>query len=225
MYSNKIIIYFSFLILFSCDMRTAKDYLDIAYDLETQEKYEKAILYLDKAIEKKPNFRPALLNRGADKSMLENYIGAIEDYKLLLRYDPDNTMALMNIGNSYKSLNKNEVAIDYYNKALETSGAISSDSIYINIYDDWDRDEDYYVRENEIKLERGISYEKLGKCNLAIKDLEESFKYTSQNVQNRVLCADWLSNAYLSCKDTLSFLKYRQISDNHQIFNTDRLKN
>jgi tetratricopeptide (TPR) repeat protein len=40
------------LLLSSCDFKTAEDYYDLAYELEEQGKYEEAIVFLDKAIEK-----------------------------------------------------------------------------------------------------------------------------------------------------------------------------
>ncbi|TSE02338.1 tetratricopeptide repeat protein, partial [Aquimarina algiphila] len=97
----------------SCDLRTAEDYYNLAYDLEEKGKFQEAIKFLDKAIEKRPNFRPALLNRGGDKSILEDYEGAIKDYEKILEFDSDNTLALMNIGNNFKRLNQYEKAINY----------------------------------------------------------------------------------------------------------------
>ena len=101
MLKNLIYISLISILLSSCDFKTAEDYYDLAYQLEEQGKYQEAIVFLDKAIEKKPDLKPALLNRGADKSILKDYNGAIRDYELILIYDSDNTLALMNIGNNY----------------------------------------------------------------------------------------------------------------------------
>ncbi|HHH53539.1 MAG TPA: tetratricopeptide repeat protein, partial [Bacteroidetes bacterium] len=108
-------------ILFSsCDFKTAEDYYDLAYELEEQGKYKEAIVFLDKAIEKKPDLKPALLNRGADKSALNDYSGAIKDYELILKYDSDNTLALMNIGNNYKRLKDYKKSVEFYTEALNS---------------------------------------------------------------------------------------------------------
>jgi len=153
---NLIHLFIISLLFCSCDLKTPEQYYDLAYKLEEKGKYAEAIPYLDKAIEKKPNFKPALLNRGADKSILKNYIGAIEDYKQILAYDPDNTIALMNIGNKYKRLKEYNSALEFYNKALTTKGAIKSDSTYliINYTNKVETESDYYVRKYEIEFER-----------------------------------------------------------------------
>lgn len=194
------------LLFCSCDFTTAEQYYDLAYELEEKGKYAEAIPYLDKAIEKKANFKPALLNRGADKSILKDYSGAIADYKIILKYDADNTQALMNIGNNYKRLDDNENAVLFYTKALNTKGAIKSDSIYIdiNIYGQWDREADYYVRKYEIEFERGISYIHLKKYQLAIKDLKQSVEYRYELPD----ALSWLGEAYYYSKDTLNARKY-----------------
>jgi len=193
------------MISISCDLKTAEDYFYIAFDLEEKGEYEKAIPFLDKAIEKKPRFRPALINRGADKSAIGDFNGAIEDYQKILEFDPENTMVLMNIGNNYKRLKQYEKSIDFYTKALETKGAIKSDSTYlvINFLNEWDKDSYYYVRKYEIEFERGISYAYLKKHRLAIKDLEQSIKYNYEKPD--ALC--WAGESYFYLNDTLNARK------------------
>ncbi|MCG2432131.1 tetratricopeptide repeat protein [Aequorivita xiaoshiensis] len=190
----------------SCDLKSADDYYNIAFDLEENGDYEKAIPFLDKAIEKRPEFRPALINRGADKSIIGDYNGAIEDYQKIIEFDPKNTMVLMNIGNNYKKLKQYEKSIEFYTKALNTKGAIKSDSTYlmINLPNEWDKDSDYYVRKYDIKYERGISYVYLKKYNLAVKDLEEAVKY----VEDFPNAMSWLGEAYYHLNDTVNARKY-----------------
>ena len=166
-------------IIYSCDFTTAEDYYAQAYQLEEQGKYEEAIIVLDKAIEKKPDLKPALLNRGADKSALKDYKGAILDYEQILKHDPDNTLALMNIGNNYRRLEQYPKSVDFYSKALETKGAIKSDSVFakLRLNNDEEQQSDYYVHRYEIEYERGISYFALKKFDKAIVDLKEALKY------------------------------------------------
>ena len=205
MQKNQIYILLILMIFTSCDLKTAEQYYTLAYDFEEQGKYKEAIKMLDKAIEKKPDLKPVLLNRGADKSLLEDYKGAIEDYQKILKYDPDNTIALMNIGNNYKRLDKNRKAIEFYSKALKTKGAIKSDSIYLelNIFNEGEKDSDYYVRKNEIKYERGISFAKNGQYKLAIKDFEQVVKYDYERGSALV----WLGESYLNLYDTVKAKK------------------
>ncbi|PHS03094.1 MAG: hypothetical protein COA88_16055 [Kordia sp.] len=218
---NLIIILIICLITCSCDLRTADQYYDLAYELEEKGKYSEAIPYLDKAIEKRPDFKPALLNRGADKSILKNYKGAIEDYKQILKYDSDNTYALLNIGNNYKRLKDYEESITYYTRALNTKGAIRNDSTYlvINIPNEWESDSDYYVRQYEIQYERGISYVYEKKYALAIADLLEALKY----VDDYPNAMSWLGEAYYYSKDTLNARKYLTKASEYGMLDAEEL--
>ena len=204
----KNIIYISLiLILFSsCDFKSARDYYDLAYELEEQGKYKEAIVYLDKAIEKKPDLKPALLNRGADKSELKDYKGAINDYELILKYDSDNTLALMNIGNNYKRLKNYKKSVEYYTMALKSKGAIKSDSIYleINFPNEWEKEADYYVREHEIEFERGISYVYLKEYSNGVNDLMQAIKYKHELPD----ALSWTGQAYYELNDTLNARKF-----------------
>ena len=115
-------IIFLFLLLYicsSCDFTPAGEYYNRALDLEKEGKFEEAIINLDKAIDKESKFRPALLNRGYYKSIVEDYEGSIADYKKLLAFDGDNTVALYNIGNSYSALKEHNKAIPIIPKPLK----------------------------------------------------------------------------------------------------------
>jgi tetratricopeptide (TPR) repeat protein len=194
------------MIFSSCDIRTADEYYNLAFNLEEKGEYEKAIGYLDKAIEKRPNFKPALLNRGADKSALENYTGAIEDYEKIIAFDSDNTLTLINIGNNYKRLKLYDKSISYYTRAINTKGAIKSDSIFIEItwFGEKEKESDYYVPQYEIEFERGISYAYSKKYRLAIKDLEQSIKYNYELPDS----FSWIGEAYYHLKDTTNARKF-----------------
>jgi len=204
----KSLIYIIFVLslLSSCDFKTAEDYYNLAYELEEQGKYKEAIVFLDKAIEKKPGLKPALLNRGADKSELKDYKGAINDYKLILKYDSDNALALMNIGNNYKRLKDYKKSIEFYSEALQSKGAIKSDSIYPKIYfpNEWDHESNYYVSKYKIKFERGISYIYMKEYSNGIKDLEQTIKY-NYNLPDAL---SWIGQAYYEMNDTLNAKKF-----------------
>lgn len=59
-------------------MKSGGEYLADAERLEQQGKYRDAIQLLDQAIAKDKNFIAAYINRGADKSALGDYKGAID---------------------------------------------------------------------------------------------------------------------------------------------------
>ncbi|WP_298311889.1 tetratricopeptide repeat protein [uncultured Aquimarina sp.] len=206
---------------YSCDLKTAEQYFDIAYELEEKGKYAEAISYLDKALEKKPDFKAALLNRGADKSALKNYYGAIEDYKQILKYDSDNTIVLMNIGNNYKRLKEYKNSVKFYNKALKAEGAIKSDSTYVvlNFSGKEENESDYYIRKYEIEFERGISYVYLEKYELAIKDLEQSIKYNYE-LPNAL---SWIGEAYYYLNDTINARTFLNKASEHGMLDAKEL--
>ena len=209
------------LLFCSCDFTTAEQYYDMAYELEEKEKYAEAIPYLDKAIEKKADFKPALLNRGADKSMLNDYNGAITDYETILKYDADNTQALLNIGNNYKRLKNYEKSIKYYTQALSTKGAIKNDSTYlvINMPNQWESETDYYVRKYEIQYERGISYVYEKKYDLAIADLLEALKY----VDDYPNAMSWIGEVYYHSNDTINARKYLSQASKYGMLEAEEL--
>ena len=222
MRKNRIYILLTFIICISCDLKTADDYYNIAFDLEQKGEYKKAIPFLDKAIEKKPKFRPALLNRGADKSAVEDYKGAISDYEKIIAFDSDNTLTLMNIGNNYKRLKQYDKSIEYYTRALKTKGAIKS-SIFIdfNINEKREKDTDYYVQKHEIEFERGISYVYSKKYNLAIKDLKQSIKYNYELPD----AFSWIGESYYHLNDTLNARKFLTQASKYGLIDAKELLN
>lgn len=173
---NKILFFvFFLLVITSCDLVSHTHYFNQAVKLEKKGDYKQAISLLNKAIEQKPNFRPALINRGVDKSLLEDYKGAIEDYNLILDFDSDNTMALLNIGNNYKRLSSYNKAIKYYSKALKTDGATSYKfEVRLRFNNEEDNDTDYYVNESEIYFERGLAYLLNAQYKKAIFDFQKA---------------------------------------------------
>jgi tetratricopeptide (TPR) repeat protein len=160
------------LFLTSCDMKSAKEYLVDAEGLEMQREYMEAIQLLDKAISKDQNFLGAYINRGADKSALGDFKGAIEDYMKVVTLDPKNTLALFNIGNNYKRLDDHQSAVIYYNKAFATKGG---EGIYVdftpNPFVDLDK---FDVPGHEISYERAIAFYQLDSLNRAFSDFQHS---------------------------------------------------
>ncbi len=206
----------------SCDFTSADEYYSQAFEYEEKGDLKKAIELLDKAIDKREKFRPALLNRGYYKTELGNLNGGIEDYLKLLKFDPDNTSALFNIGNNLSELEEREKAISYYSKALETDGALkswaSSDgrALAINVNFDlkrYDSDMDYNVLDCEIYFERGLEYLKAEQFDNAISDIEKSLK--ADNAKKD--CYFLLGKAYVGKKDSINacenFIKSAKLGD------------
>ena len=209
-------------ILNSCDFTSANEYYSQAFEYEKTGDLKKAIESLDKAIEKREEFRPALLNRGYYKTEIGNPKGGIEDYLKLLKFDPDNTSALFNIGNNFSLLEEHEKSIVYYSKALQTEGALkswaSSDggALAININFDlkrFDSDMDYNVLDCEIYFERGMEYLEIEQFDKAISDFNKSIK--ADNAKKD--CYFLLGKAFVGKKDSINacdnFIKSAKLGD------------
>lgn len=131
----KLILIISLIIILGCDLRTSQLYFEEAFKLENEEKYEEAILLLNKAIEKKPAFLGAYINRGANKSALGKQKEAIKDYEKVIKIAPDNVFAIFNKANNLKRLKEYEEAIIFYNKAIELKGKkeLGDESFWLGI--------------------------------------------------------------------------------------------
>lgn len=166
---KQIIIILSFLTFVSCDFKSSSDYNTEAEKLEQEGKYAEAITLLDKAIEKKPDNIYALINRGVDKSILENYNGAIEDYTRIIEIDPDNTLAFLNRGKNKKRLEDYQGAIEDFEKAIKSKGG---ESFYIDRVENSfiETGFEFDVAMEEIRFERGIARYYIDSLKLAFDD-------------------------------------------------------
>ncbi|MEP0264364.1 hypothetical protein [Dokdonia sp.] len=199
------ILVFLLFALNSCDFTPAGEYYNNALGLKKEGKWEEAILSLDKAIDKQSKFRPALLNRGFYKSKLGDYKGGIADYKKLLGFDGDNTVALYNIGNNFSSLKEHNKAIAYYTEALKTEGALNSNEGGISIvpnfdFKNFDSDMDYNVYDYEIYFERGLEFLEIEMYDRAISDINKSLK-ANYAIKD---CYFILGKAYIGKKDSIN---------------------
>ena len=93
-------------LLVSCDLTTPEEYTAEARTLYQNKNYKKAIILLNKAIEKDEKYIDAYIDRAANKSAINDYNGAINDLRKVLLIDSDNTLALFNIGKLYCNLKK-----------------------------------------------------------------------------------------------------------------------
>ncbi len=119
--------------------------------------------------------------------MLGNLEGGIKDYKKVLEFDPDNTIALCHIAYNYGSMNNHNKAVEYYTMALETNGAIKSftgsngETMAINRNLDImnvnkDSDSQYNVIDCNVYFNRGIEYLEIGQFDNSIADFKKSLK-------------------------------------------------
>jgi len=205
----------SLLIVLGCDSTTPEEYFDSAYAHIENEEYSLAIIELDKALEKRPDFRPALIQRGYCKLQLADEFSAIDDFMTLLKYDPDNTLALYNLGACYYNLNQFNEAISYYSLALKTDGARDpkNNEPVMVFADDLDNEENYFIETDDIRFDRGTALVRSASYGDAINDLE----YVIQQEDYPVETHYWLANAYLGTQDTISACDNYRISAEYGI--------
>jgi hypothetical protein len=112
---------------------------------------QKAVAYLDKAIQEKPNFAEAYTNRGNAYREMKQYALAMQDYNRAISLKPNLEKNFNNRGNIYFDQHNFQMAINDYNKAL------SLDASYNLAY-----------------LNRGLAYHALNKDDLACIDFKKA---------------------------------------------------
>ncbi|MEO2053130.1 MAG: tetratricopeptide repeat protein [Allomuricauda sp.] len=194
----------------SCDFTSPEEYYDLAIDQVDKGNYQVAIELFSKAIQKRQKFRPALLQRGFCKMQLERHLEAIEDFESILNFDSDNTLALFNLGNCYYNLAEFDKSIQFYNKALKTEGALSNESVQVNLIlvGDVDNDSNYSLYKNEIRFERGTSFFKNNEFEKAILDFEKVLKTNYRKAE----CYFWMGHSSLGLNDSIQACQYFTMS-------------
>lgn len=149
--------------------KSVDDLLQEATVLENQGRYTEAIEILNRAIQKDSTFLGAYINRGVNQAALGRDTLAIADYKKVLEFDKDNTLANFNIGNSLKRMKDPEAALKYYNRAFgfDENGKLSTRIVF---YHDPDP---YGVPMDEILFQRGLTYYELGRFGFAFDDFAQ----------------------------------------------------
>lgn len=172
----------TFLILTSCDFKSSADYNAEAEKLEKEGKFTESIHLLNKAIEKDPKNIYALINRGVDKSILEDYNGAIEDYSKVIEIDSNNTLAFLNRGKNKKRIKDYYGAIEDFNKAIATKGG---ETLYIEWNPNYfvNTGYEFDVDMEEIRFERGVAKYYIDSSKSAFNDfhfcIENGFELSS----------------------------------------------
>jgi lipoprotein NlpI len=166
---KQILIILSILTFTSCDFKSSADFNAEAEKLESEGRYEEAIPLLDKAIEKDPENIYALINRGVDKSILEDYEGAINDYTRIIETDSDNALAFLNRGKNKKRLEDYQGAIKDFEKAIKTKGG---EMLYMDKVENSfiETGFEFDVAMEEIRFERGIARYYIDSLKLAFDD-------------------------------------------------------
>ena len=180
---------------------SADDYLQQGHDLALKRDYRSAILLFDKEIKKKTKLKEAYIQRGLCYESINQIDSAINDYKILVSFDPTNTTALYYIGLcKYEQKQFNE-AIVYYNKAIATKGGAStSDTSRSHFILDINNDgllgnfAPFDVPSHDIFYQRGLAYYSSKQIKKAYEDFQNCIQqnyYVGQSYYMVGLC--WLT--------------------------------
>ena len=112
---------------------------------------QKAVTYLEKAIQEKPNFAEAYNNRGNAYREMKQYALAMQDYNRAISLRPKLEKTFNNRGNIYFDQRNFQMAIEDYNKALSLNASY-----------------------NLAYLNRGLAYHELKKDALACLDFQKA---------------------------------------------------
>jgi len=94
---------------------------------------EDALFEYDKVLSLKPDFKEALVNRGAVLNELGLVTNAISSFEKALALAPGDTKALVNLGNSFYALQMYDKALKQYKLAVEADTAFAEGYYYIGI--------------------------------------------------------------------------------------------
>ncbi len=166
---NKLFVLCLLLPLVGCNLKTAEQYTVEARINYQNKDYKTAIALLDKAIEKDPRYIDAFIDRAANKAELSDNRGAIKDCNEVLLIDPDNTLALFNIGKIYCNLKEYKLSIVFFNKAFDTKGGSTA---YLDLADNAfvDLGQQYDVPGYDLYYERAIAFYSMGNLKNALND-------------------------------------------------------
>jgi len=92
-----------------------------------------ALLEYEKAISLKPNFKEALVNKGAVLNEMGRVTDAIDVFKKALAIDPKDTKALVNYGNSLYAMQLYEQATKQYELAIAVDSTFGEGYYYLGI--------------------------------------------------------------------------------------------
>ncbi|MCK4663253.1 MAG: tetratricopeptide repeat protein [Bacteroidales bacterium] len=128
-----------------------------------------------------------VMNRGTAKISVMDYKGALEDFKDVLNFKPNDIGCLNNIGNVYKKLGETEKAIQTLKKVIILDENLIGPYINLGLIyteiDSLDNAIEYFDKALNISPDepllfsnRGFTYYKMGNYKLALKDINKSLK-------------------------------------------------
>ena len=124
------------------------------------EQLDQAFRDFSKAIELKPDYAEAYINRGIVHRRQGHPDKAVENYSLALSFKPDFAVAYANRGFAYLDMKRPDEAVRDLTRAIELGGAWS-----------------------QVYVQRGLAYGLLGLLDLARQDYDQALIYDSRNIE------------------------------------------
>jgi tetratricopeptide (TPR) repeat protein len=143
--------------------------------------YDSAIIYLDKAVELKPDFTSALFNRGIGKVNLKNYEGAKSDFNKVLETDKGHSGAYIMRAVSNCMLKDYNAMLSDMEIALQIDPLILSDLYFIQVRETIDKAIDLAPENVNLYSGRGYANYKSGYFRLAVNDFTMALKLVPGN--------------------------------------------
>lgn len=81
--------------------------------------YRRAVKSLEAGIEMYPHFQEALFYLGKMHLKLKEYDKAANDFRSCLEHNDEHELAYIFLGDTYRLMGKEEIALESYNKAVE----------------------------------------------------------------------------------------------------------
>jgi tetratricopeptide (TPR) repeat protein len=143
--------------------------------------YDSALIYLDKAIELKPDLTYAWFNRGIGKINIKNYEGAKSDFNRVLEIDKGNAGAyIMRAVSAYMLQDYNAMLSDI-EIALQIDPYVLSDLYYIQVRKTIDKAIELAPENANLYFARGYANYKSGYFRLAIHDFISALNLIPDN--------------------------------------------
>ncbi|MEL6863967.1 MAG: hypothetical protein AAFP19_06100 [Bacteroidota bacterium] len=191
-FSLLLVLFFS---LSSCQEDQAKYYYQKAYILEEEERYAEAIQMHDKAIAINPQFEIAYLDRAIDKSLLEDFEGAITDLDTLLQIQPNAIEAYVWRAEYNRMLERYSAALKDAEQAFNLKKPIHPDGYLVDSFSEEEaakadpvNGKPYYDVELEYVLyERGLASYRSGYMERAYEDISYCISKDLNPVLSRLI--------------------------------------
>lgn len=106
---------------------------ELANALSETENKDGALLHYDKALLLKPDFKEALVNKGAVLNEMGFVTDAIASFEKALALTPHDTKALVNLGNSFYALQRYDEAVKQYELSVEADSTFGEGYYYIGV--------------------------------------------------------------------------------------------